>query len=491
MLAGALGRRMLRNNHLLVQSWSLAVLVLFHAYVRNFHLEHPYPAHIVARLIVIPLLAAIFYEMAWVLSGLEDTTFSLRTPPLWAGSALLASLAWVAVNPFWVAPVWIGFAVVLSLIGRRIPIRDLNFQEHLVAIAGAVQLLAINLDAAQTLERYLPLLACASALYAISRFCTARDASYLKPAAWAHTWAATLLLSTLAWHESPQPWVAAIWAVLALLLSAVDRTFDVEELPYQAHLLALFAVIWAVAVDMFTAEHWHRIGLRILTVSILIAVLYTMARLVRLPSSLRDSEARHTYTWTASALTAWLLWRELQPISVALGLAVFGLILFELSEWRQIRHLRWQAYIALTAAFGRIFFVNLTAATLPGEFLSPRVTTVAPIALIYFFIWARLQSKGVEREDHRWSVRDLIVYFGTLSIVALLYFEVPAEWIIFSWSTAAALLMLMSLLLRKEVLLHQADLLVVAIVSRGIAHNIFGGATLSKTDGGAIFSFCL
>lgn len=80
--------------------------------------------------------------------------------------------------------------------------------------------------------------------------------------------------------------------------------------------------------------------------------------------------------------------------------------MFELSEWRQIRHLRWQAYVALTAAFGRIFSVNLTAATLPGEFLSPRVTTVAPIALIYFFIWARLQSKGAERRAAR-TARNL------------------------------------------------------------------------------------
>lgn len=322
MVAASVGRRVLRNNHLLIQSWSTAVLVLVQAGTCNLHLEHPYPEYVVSRLIVIPLLAVSFYGMAWVLSDVKDSAFPLRTPPLWTGSALLATVAWVDVNPFWVAPAWVGFAVALSLMGRRISARDLNYQEHLLAIAAVIQLLAINMDARQTIDRYLPLLGCACALYAISRFCTA-DASYLKPAAWAHTWAATLLLSTLAWHESPQPWVAAIWAVFALLLAVVDRLFDVEELPYQAHLLALFAVIWAAAVDMFTEEHWHRIGLRLLIVSILIAVHYSMARVVRLPSSWHNTEARHIYTWTASALTAWLLWRELQPISVALGLAVF------------------------------------------------------------------------------------------------------------------------------------------------------------------------
>jgi len=474
MMAGAVGRRALRNKHLLIQSWSMAVLVLVQAGTWNLHLEHPYPEHILARLIIIPLLAGSFYGMAWVLSGLQDATFPLRTPPLWAGSVLLACLAWVDVNPLWIAPVWVALGVVVSLIGRRISVRDFHYQEHLLVIASAIQLLAINLGAPQTLERYVPLLVCAGALYAISRFCTAKDASYLKPAAWAHTWAATLLLSTLAWHESPQPWVAPIWAAFALSLAVVDRIFDVEELPYQAHLLALLSVIWAVTVDMFTEGQWHKVGLRLLTVSILIAILYTMARLVRLPSSLHDTEARHVYTWTASGLVAWLLWHELEPVGVALGLAVFGLLLFEVSEWRHIKHLRWQAFVALMAAFGRIFFVNLTATALPGEFIGPRVYTVAPIALIYFFVWARLQTGN--EPGSRWSVRDLIAYCGTISIVALLYFEVPAEWIILSWSIVVALLMFASLLLKREVFLHQAELVIAAIVTRGIAHNIFGGS---------------
>ena len=32
-------------------------------------------------------------------------------------------------------------------------------------------------------------------------------------------------------------------------------------------------------------------------------------------------------------LAAWLLWSELQSISVAVGLAIFGLVLFELGTW--------------------------------------------------------------------------------------------------------------------------------------------------------------
>jgi len=170
----------------------------------------------------------------------------------------------------------------------------------------------------------------------------------------------------------------------------------------------------------------------------------------------------------------------LQPISVAVGLAVFGLVLFELGTWWQQKQIRLQAYTALTAAFARIFFVNLTAATLPGETLSPRIYTAVPIALILFFVWAQLQSDKSTPEIGRWSPRDLIAYFGTVCIAAVLYFETSVEWIVVAWAALALLLVIATWALDKEVFLQQAVLLSVGIVGRGIAHNIFGGSYFSS-----------
>ena len=39
--------------------------------------------------------------------------------------------------------------------------------------------------------------------------------------------------------------------------------------------------------------------------------------------------------WAASTLVSLLLWYELQPLSVAVGWAVFGLVLFEYGLWRK------------------------------------------------------------------------------------------------------------------------------------------------------------
>jgi hypothetical protein len=375
-----------------------------------------------------------------------------------------------------IAGAWMALAVVLALIGRRARIAEFAYQEHVLAAIVAAQLLAVNIYAQNSTERYLPFLGCAGALYAISRFCTLKDAAYRRPAAWLHTWGATALIATLAWNESPQPWLAAIWAVFALALAVIDRIFEVEELPYQAHVLALLAVARAVTLNLYLQDKWHGVDLRLITVGILVAVLYAMARWVRMPGALRGSEARHVYTWVGSGLAAWLLWSELQPIAVAVGLAVFGLLLFEFGSWREQRQIRLQAYVALAAAFARIFFVNLTAETLPGEALSPRIYTVVPIALIYFFVWAQLQSDKTAPEIGHWRVAGLIAYFGTGCVAALLYFQTPAEWIVVAWSILAVALLGATLLLDKEVFHQQAALLVAGIVCRGLAHNIFGGS---------------
>jgi hypothetical protein len=146
--------------------------------------------------------------------------------------------------------------------------------------------------------------------------------------------------------------------------------------------------------------------------------------------------------------------------------------------WQQ-KQLRLQGYTALTAAFARIFFANLTAATLPGETLSPRIYTVVPIALIFFFVWVQLEWDKAKPEMARWSPGDLIAYFGTVCLAALLYVETPVEWIVVAWAVLALVLVFATWVLDKQVFLQQAVLLVLGIVGRGIAHNIFGGSYFS------------
>jgi len=476
LLGAAFGAKKLKSRQLLVQAWMCAVAALVRGAVVNLSLDQMYPQHLTIRFVTVPLLAAIFYFASWLLAAVEDAPLGLRTVTVWAGTVLLAALAWVEMPQAWVAPVWLGLAIMLCLIGRRFGLKQFVLQEHALAVAAVAMLAAVNLDAPKAMERYIPLAGCAAALYAISRFCTLKDAGYRRPAAWLHTWAATGLLAALAWHEAEQPWLAVIWVAFALALAVCDRIFDVEEVPWQAHVLALMAVARAVSVNFFIEGTWRGLHLRLVTIGLVIAALYVLARWMRMPDAAKKLEIQHVYTWVAAGLASWLMWKELQPISLALGLGVFGLVLFEIGEWKKQRQLCWQAYALMAASFARIFFVNLTAAKLPGEMLSPRVYTVAPLALIYFYVWTRLESKKTAAEITRWNMGSLIAYFGSATIAALLYFEVSPEWIIVAWAVMALALIASALVLDKEVFLQQAVLLVAGIAGRGLAHNIYGSS---------------
>jgi len=476
LLGVALGTRLLSNKQLLIQSWALAAAVAIRAVLVNCHLSEPYPHHVTTRLVTLPILAMIFYLTAVALSQAEELPSHLRSLSLWAGSSLLAGLAWLDVAPAWVALAWLALAVALNLVSRGIRLKDLSYQGHALALFVLAQLIDVNLYMQSATYRYLPIVGCAAVFYAISRFCTLPDAPYKRYAAWAYTWGATALLAALAWHESLHPWLACIWAVFALALALVDRIFEVEELPWQAHTLAALAVCRTAMLNMYTVDKWHNVDVRLLTVSIVVLILYALARWVRIPQQFRQRDAHHAYTWAGSILAAWMLWSELQPVAVAIAVAAFGLILFECGLMQKQKQLRIQAYVALTVAFIRIFFVNLTATSLSGEAVSPRIYTVIPIALIDFYLWARLQSNQSSLDGERRWAGNILAWFGTGSITALLYFQISPEWIVVAWAVLALVLMTTSFLLDQEVFLQQAALLVVGITVRGIAHNIFGGS---------------
>jgi hypothetical protein len=114
--------------------------------------------------------------------------------------------------------------------------------------------------------------------------------------------------------------------------------------------------------------------------------------------------------------------------------------------------------------------------------MSPRIYTVAPLALIYFYVWARLSRPGAQPEFGRWSASNVIAYFGAGSVVAILYYQLAPQWIIAGWALVVVGLVVAALLLDQEVFLEQTALLTAAIAVRGLAHNIFGASYF--TSGG-------
>lgn len=386
------------------------------------------------------------------------------------------SAAWALFSGAWLAVAWIGVAVALALLMRQVRYNHLAVQANLITICAVARTFIFNYALPQKTSlgislRMLTVCIVAAGLYFLSRKAIIRESEAWRPVAYLHTFAATGLLALLAWYEAPGGWVVAIWAGFALVLAIVDRRFKLEEFSWQAHILSAITLIRALSVNLQLTDTWHGVSVRLLSLAIVTVVFYSLARVARMPEDWQARDIPHVYSWAASSVVALLMWYELQPLSVAVGWALLGLALFEYGLLRDVRQFKFQAYVALTGAFARIFFVNLTAGA-PGEIWGPRMYTVLPITLILFFVYSQSGKESQDRASSR--LPALMAYMGTASIAAILYFQFPDDWLATAWAVVVFALFALALWLDRPIFLHQALLLTVFACARGVLYNLFG-----------------
>lgn len=404
----------------------------------------------------------------------------------WAGTGVMAWVLEESLRSPWIAVGWMGFAATLTLSYRWIGDSQLRWQANVLGVGALVRAYFYNYPLEQRFWgpislRVFTISLTAAGLYFLSRQ-AAPSEHFKRVVVFFHSFAATGLLSLLAWYEYPNGWLAPIWAAFALILAIADQRLEFAELPWQSHALAAITLVRAVSVNLYATAIWHGLSVRLLSLAIVAVIFYALSRLIRMPERWRQLDLHHIYSWAASVIVSLLLWYELQPLSVAVGWAVFGLVLFEYGILRKTTQFRYQAYVALMAAFARIFFANLTAGE-PGEFWGPRMYTILPLALILYFVYAQLpQNEENVARDRRLHFDTLVAYLGTATIVALFYFQFPIEWVVVSWAAVVFALLGASLVLDKPLFLQQGMLVALMVFSRGMAHNLFGASYFGEND---------
>ena len=459
----------------------LALLAAITADPSSYRRWHQIPLHAIAAL---PVVAGGYWIAKRIAVPSRGQMALARGAYSWAGCGLMAWILYEAVPAPWVAVAWIAFAITLALALRRIAYKQLAWQSHTLAACAVIRTCLFNYSWQQTLwhevsVRLVSVAMVAAGLYFLSRKSTVQVARSERTIPYVHTFTATILLALLAWYEVPGAWVVSVWAVFALVLALVDRQFKLEDLGWQAHALAALSLVRAVVVNLNIVDTWHGVSIRLITLAIVILVLYSLSWLIRMPDSWRAQEFQPVYSWAASALAAALTWYELKPLTVALGWAIFGLLLFEYGFYRKVRQFRFQSYVALSAAFVRIFFANLPAST-PGEFFGPRIYTILPITLALFFVYSQLGGReGSVRDDRRLRCDTLLAYLGTATVVAVVYFQWANDWVVAVWASIIVVLFAMAYSWKRLIFLHQALLLTCGVCVRSITHNLFGASYFS------------
>jgi len=283
-----------------------------------------------------------------------------------------------------------------------------------------------------------------------------------------------------AWLTWPRAWTAVAWSTLALALAVAGNRLAGarhgvpvrHELLHQANVLAAAALLRVFVVNLYEVETFHHLTLRLISVSMVAVLLYLSARWTGIRDWVATRRLPAVYAWAASTLVALLMWYELRPASVALGWTLLGLVLFEYGMTRGWFWLRLQGYVALASAFLRLFLVNLNASGNPGQ-LSPRVYTVFPIVLAFYYVYARLEKNGDLASDRRLKAQDFASYFGTIALAALARFELGADWVVVAWAALALALAAIAYRAKRPLFLHQSYLIAFAVLFRALFHNFY------------------
>ena len=467
---------------------ALAAATTLTADLDTLHRWHDLPTHALSGLAVI---AGYYWLARRAAKDADPHLGATRAAYTWAAAALMLWAVSELLHSPWIAVGWIAFAAGLAVAARSLHYSQLAWQANAVAICATLRTIYANYDLEQKIWpgiglRILTVSLVAAGLYFVSRRAAPNEETR-RSVAFLHSFAATGLLAALMYYEAPNGWLAPLWAAFALVLALIDLKWQCEELPWQVHILALLTLGRAFAFNLYLTATWHNWGVRLLSLSLVAVIFYALARTVRMPEEWRARDIHHAYSWAASVVASLLFWYELQPLSVAVGWAAFGLILFEYGLLRKIAQFRYQAYIALVAAFTRIFFVNLTAGE-PGEFWSPRLYTIAPLVMIFFLVYAQLpENTSSEKEtaiarDRAWHIDILMAYLGTTAIVALLRFQVVGEWVVAAWAALVLVLLATAWLMNRTMFLYQGMLLTLLTFARGMAHNLFGSGYFAEGD---------
>lgn len=414
----------------------------------------------------------------------------------WGATLLLAVVIYFQAPAWAVIIFWVALGLALCAAAEFFKRSDLKWQAFALVLASCARALVINLNLTTNLNlpatatswhlthRLISVSATAVGIYLLARWSPVKT---LRPV---YTVIGTLLLTLLAYDETPKPWTAVAWICLATLLALAARLWKDRPLLWQTHFLSLLATGWTLW-GSFT-PHYRATTVQLASVAISGTLLYVLTWITNIADVIENERISHAYSWAASLLMSWLLWSQLQEVDVTLAWGIFGLLLFELPgllemmgirRWGSPESWRAQGHVALVSSFVRIFFVNLNT-PMTGGFLAtltdPRVLTVLPLAAIYFWTYSRVhairstaQPSPAMTGKIAGGAGYLQAFLGTATVAAVVWFAAPNDAVVTGLAALVVALLAVAWQIRHQVFLYQALIMLGLTAFRLAARNFF------------------
>jgi uncharacterized membrane protein len=463
--------------------FSLAAFI--RALVLNSFLTAPYlRTSFSLRFVTISLVIALLYLSARWLS-FESSGAAIETSELYttAAAVLVVVLAYHECHWAWIAIAWGAFALVLAIIGFFRDRRDLSFQAHLLVLAGFARTLLVNIDATQEWHhftlRFITFSLMGALLYLCAYFSGPRDSDIARLFSAMHTWAGSILIAVLAFKEVSSPWIAVVWALFALLLLIIGARVKRIQLHFQAYLLSISTLFQIASVNLSATEPWSfypHVSLRLVTVSLVAALFYLCARWAAKGEFAFAPIAGAAYTWVASSLVVLLIYYEVAAHAIALGWAIFGLLLFEIGLFWESLNWRAQAYAVFALSFLRLAYFNLDFG--PRELL----LTTLPIAFVFYYAYLRLtrlnESPASAKDfafDQQFLAAPALAYLGSATLVLFSQSYFRNGWFLVAWAALAVIFIGVCWFARQDIFLHHSVIVAFIVFFHGLTFELLAG----------------
>jgi len=282
----------------------------------------------------------------------------------YAGMVMLLIAAWTAFPQAWTAVAWCVLALLLILAVARLSAKDLRYQAVFLTTISVVRVLVINLSATDKFHgltlRLITIAIVAALLYVISVISHWSESDqapawkFDRVTAELYTWAASFLLTLLAWYELRPVGVADAWVVGGLVLLELGLSRKNVGLRLQGFVMLAASFVRIFFVNLNAAGTPGEISPRFYTVvPIALAFFYAYGRLTAADNDVapfeRKFRAGNVCCWLGTITIASLMRFELEAdwVAAAWAALAFALILI---AWRSGRRIFLQQALLVAAA---------------------------------------------------------------------------------------------------------------------------------------------
>jgi hypothetical protein len=273
------------------------------------------------------------------------------------------------------------------------------------------------------------------------------------------------------WILFPDNQTAIAWAILFSALAFFSGKLSSRDIAAQSDLLAAIAIARCIIVNLQSTAHWGDISQRAASVALVGALLYLCSRRRTESPGIPRNAIPIAYTLAGTALLSLLAWYELKPVNVVLAWGFLGLALFEIGR-SDAAYLALQGHALMLASFVRLFFVNFDYGG-SSFWHSPRMYTTLPLAVAFY--WVHERQRRAEAAAHPERIAGALAdWYGTAVIAALIYLEASANWVLMGWCVLALALMALAWLMKRRLILAQAQVMALAALGRGLVYNLWG-----------------